>query len=870
MTKSVTRLYTQFQPEKYELEIRLDEDNMRFSGRVVVAGKKVGRPSQRLTFHANGVKVTSGKIVRRDKKGEAELSLARINHHKSFQEVRLHTESMAYPGEYTVTMEFEGKITDGMTGIYPCYWKDADGKEQKLFATQFESHHAREASPCIDEPEAKAVFELTLITQEGVQVLSNTPITKQGRVKGASSTSGHLQTTNYKLQTTFQPTPRMSTYLLAFVTGNLHKKSAKTKSGVDVNVWATTVQPAESLDFALDVATRSIEYFEDYFGVPYPLPKADHVALPDFSSGAMENWGLITYRERVLLDYPGQTSQGIREYIALVVAHETSHQWFGNLVTMRWWDDLWLNESFANMMEYQAIDAMFPQWEVWNQFIASEGLAAFRRDATYGVQSVHVDVHHPDEISTLFDGSIVYAKGGRLLNMLKHYIGEAAFRKGLSAYFTQHAYGNTRGDDLWAALSAASGKDVGTFMNPWLQRSGFPVVHVAQTSTDISLSQEHFLDDPSKADATRLWPVPVFANEVNAPEVFDTSQVKWTASKDSPVMVNVGARGHYLVDYQSTNTKKYIEQQVASQQLAEADRLMLLNSSAMLARAGHQSYGETLRLLTAYENEASEPVWDIIGLVASEVRRFVDLDESLEPAIKHLSRTIVQQQYKRLGWMPSKNESAADTKLRGLILGLGAYGEDEAILATMRTMFTDYAKKDVPLPAELRPLILSVPVKEGDAEAVEFLLNLHDTTHNSDLKGDACDALTATRDIAVAEKLLARLKDGKLVKPQDVDRWLIYLLRNRYTRDTAWQWMVDEWAWLQKTFENDKSYDYLPRYAATVVNTPEYEQKYHALFDSKLDQPMLKRNITIGYEEITARLAWLSRDLKAIQNFFKP
>ncbi|QQS18440.1 ERAP1-like C-terminal domain-containing protein [Candidatus Saccharibacteria bacterium] len=229
----------------------------------------------------------------------------------------------------------------------------------------------------------------------------------------------------------------------------------------------------------------------------------------------------------------------------------------------------------------------------------------------------------------------------------------------------------------------------------------------------------------------------------------------------------------------------------------------------------------------------------------------------------------MQQQYKRLGWKPAKNESAADTKLRGLILGLGAYGEDETILKTMRHMFEDYTKKNVALPAELRPLIMSVPVKEGDSSAVDFLLNLHDTTQNSDLKSDTCDALTATRDVTVAARLLARLKDGKLVKPQDVDRWLVYLLRNHYTRATAWQWMVDEWAWLQKTFENDKSYDYLPRYAASVVNTPEYAQKYHDLFDSKIDQPMLKRNITIGFEEITARLTWLSRDLKAIQKFLK-
>lgn len=334
-------------------------------------------------------------------------------------------------------------------------------------------------------------------------------------------------------------------------------------------------------------------------------------------------------------------------------------------------------------------------------------------------------------------------------------------------------------------------------------------------------------------------------------------------------MINTGARGHYLVDYKSAKTKAHIESLIATQRLSEPDRLMLLSGSAMLARAGYQSYADTLRLLEAYADESSEPVWDIMGLVAGEVRRFIDLDESLEPALKKMSCGLVQKQVKRLGWQEKPDEPAADTKLRSLVLGLGAYGEDEAILAQAQKLFEDYKNDANSVPAELRPLVMSVPVKEGVASAVEFLLQLHDSTQNSELKGDACDALTATRNPKVAEKLLARLKDGKLVKPQDVDRWLIYLLRNRYTRDVAWQWMVDEWAWLEETFKDDMHYDYLPRYAATVVNTRDYEKKYHDLFESKLDQPMLKRNITIGYEEITARLYWLSRDLKDIQLFFK-
>jgi aminopeptidase N len=871
MGKSVARLYTQFQPESYDLTWHIDEAAMQFTGTVTVKGKKVGRPSQRLTFHANGVKVTSGKVAKRDKKGEVEQPLKRINHQKTLHEVRLHTEDMAYPGEYTVTMEFEGRITDGMTGIYPCYWKDAEGNEQKMIATQFESHHAREAFPCIDEPEAKAVFNLTLITEGGIQVLANTPMAEQ--VPATSHESRVTKKTlAAPLQTTFKPTPRMSTYLLAFVIGGMHKQTAQTKSGVEVNIWATTAQPATSLGYALDVAVRSIEYFEDYFGVPYPLPKADHVALPDFSSGAMENWGLITYRERLLLAYEGETAQSTREQIALVIAHETSHQWFGNLVTMRWWNNLWLNESFANMMEYAAVDSMFPEWHVWDSFVAAEGLSSLRRDAVAGVQAVQTEVHHPDEISTLFDPSIVYAKGGRLLYMLKNYVGEAAFRKGLSAYFTRHAYGNTTGDDLWAALSEASGKDVRAFMTPWLTRSGFPVLTIDYENSELTLTQNQFLDDPAKMDETLLWPIPLFAdqksNEVKLNDVISESQMKFVGNYDE-LIIDPRAYGHYIVNYTSPVHLANLERQVSNQLLSEPGRLMLLNAQAMLARAGYKHYDEVLRLLGAYKNETSEPVWDIIAVVTGEARRFIDQDLSLEPKFKALYATLAQDLFKRLGWDERANESAADIKLRSLALGMMLYAENEAVTAEATKRFAGWKDHDEILPAELRSLIMVVPIKNGDRAAFDYLVARHDETNNSDLKSDICDALTGTRDPAWAAELLARLKDSNKVKPQDVDRWLIYLLRNRYVRDTAWAWMVENWQWLEDTFKNDKSYDYLPRYAASCVNTREYEAKFHDLFASKVDQPLLKRNIELGFEEIATRLSWLSRDLPAIQKYFQ-
>src|SRR5690606_28324955 len=255
--------------------------------------------------------------------------------------------------------------------------------------------------------------------------------------------------------------------LLAWVTGEMQYKTAQTNSGVEVNIWATPAQRPEALSFALEHSVKSIEFFDAYFGIPYPLAKCDQVALPDFSSGAMENWGLVTYRETALLADPATTTVASKHYIATVISHELSHQWFGNLVTMKWWNNLWLNESFATLMEYIAVDAIHPEWNVWLDFSSNESIMALRRDAIDGVQAVQVDVDHPDEISSLFDGAIVYDKGARVMRMLQEYIGHDAFRAGLASYFEEFAYSNTEADDLWRHLSEASGQNIAHLMNSW-------------------------------------------------------------------------------------------------------------------------------------------------------------------------------------------------------------------------------------------------------------------------------------------------------------------------------------------------------------------------------------------------------------------
>ncbi|HEY5695717.1 MAG TPA: M1 family metallopeptidase, partial [Candidatus Saccharimonadales bacterium] len=451
---TVSRLIEQFVPEHYDISLTLNRTKRTFSGIVTLNGNSVGGKDT-ISVHAKDLAIESVTID-----GKAATFTAQKNDELVIQHSDL------TKGRHIIVIGFNGNITDAMHGLYPCYFTH-DGVKKELLATQFESHHAREVFPCIDEPEAKATFTVTLTTEQDVTVLGNMPV-KQQRVE------------NEQLVTTFETSPRMSTYLVAWVVGELHKKTAVTKRGIEVNVWATPAQPAASLDFALDIATRTIDFFETYFDTPYPLPKSDHVALPDFSAGAMENWGLITYREIALLANPETVSVSGRHYIATVIAHELSHQWFGNLVTMKWWNNLWLNESFATLMEYLAIDALHPEWDIWLDFATSESIAALRRDSLEGVQPVQVDVNHPDQISTLFDGAIVYAKGARLLRMCQQYVGQEAFQAGLKAYFAAHKFGNTEGNDLWNALSAASGKDITSLMNTWISQSGYPVVTAAK------------------------------------------------------------------------------------------------------------------------------------------------------------------------------------------------------------------------------------------------------------------------------------------------------------------------------------------------------------------------------------------------------
>lgn len=831
---TVPRLYESFQPSHYNLKLNLEREKRTFHGVVTVVGEKIFN-DQPITLHAKDLNIS--RVLIDDDPADQEFSLGDND--------ALVLDGTYPLGEHTIVIEFNGLITDPMHGLYPCYF-EVDGVKKELLATQFESHHAREVFPCVDEPEAKATFDLTLVTENDVTALANMPVKKTTIISPPNS--------DKLTATQFDTSPRMSPYLLAFVTGELHSKSARTKSGVDVNIWATPAQAPDSLDFALDVAVKSIEFFDDYFGTPYPLPKADHVALPDFSSGAMENWGLITYREICLLS-DENTSISLRQQIAEVIAHETSHQWFGNLVTMKWWDDLWLNESFATLMSYVCVDALYPHWNMWMTFATSETLSAVRRDYLPGVQPVKVEVNHPDEISTLFDPSIVYAKGARLLAMLHRFVGEDAFRDGLKHYFATHAYKNTIGQDLWDALSTASHHDIVGFMTPWLTQPGLPIVSMTRDS----ISQKRFVlggDNPTP-DAT--WPIPLASNHDEVPQLLSEASITVPELAED-TRINTGGRSHFISHYADDDLLAFRIAAIAGGvEINAADRLTLLHDASLLARAGYISAADLFGLVQAYQNETDEPVWDIIALVVSDLKRFVEEHDVHEKKFKTHALQLARVSYDRLEWDAKPNETESETKLRAIIIGLLAYGEDDAIIKKCLSVFHD-AQDLMSLPGEIRGIIFSVVTRHGTSEDVERLVAAHQDTHIAELQGDIAGGLTAARDERLIDRLIGFLKDEKVVRTQDLTRWFIYLMRNRYSREQTWQWLTENWEWIEDKFAGDKSYDDFARYSASALSTYDWLTRYQEFWADKKGIPALKRAIELGESDIIARAEWIKRD----------
>lgn len=856
MTKNVRRLAEQYRPDHYIVDLKPDKDKMTFCGTVIISGRKTGRPSKRITFHQSGLTISEATITKNDKDKDLDIEVTRLNQHALFQEIRLHTSQIIYPGKYTVRLEFKGKITTAMNGVYPCVFNSGK-KNKKLIATQFESHYAREVFPSIDEPEAKATFDLVLTAPKNETVIANTPIKNQEAVS-----HNPLLT-----KTTFETTPKMSTYLLAFVYGELSFIEATTRDKVKVRAYATQSN-VKFTEFALSVAVKCLEFYNDYFGIPYPLEKCDLIALPDFASGAMENWGCITFREQTLLVDTDNTSLGTKQYVAMVVAHELAHQWFGNLVTMRWWTDLWLNEGFASWIEYLAIDALFPDWQMWTQFTVGEQQQAMKLDALLNTHPVEVAVNHPDEIRTIFD-AISYSKGSSVIHMLHNYLGPKIFKEGLSYYLQKHAYGSTDTTDLWAALEKISGRPVRDFMHKWTSQSGFPIVTANITDTKIELSQSRFLFNLSAGKSLDygLWPIPLLSKNQTVPEIMKVDKTSYQTTDSTHTKFNQNQGGFYRVTYNSTHQER-LKSLVVRGQFNPVDRLGLLSDTFEAAKAGYFDTSDALNFLQAYKNEDNAAVWDVISGSLGSVRAVMD-DENLRQLMKPYLSNLVSTQLKRLGWEYKEKESHFDSLLRPTVIGLSSIAEDKKTVDKCLRLFSAITKSDNSINIihpDLRGIVYGTVARLGSEIEFNKLKKMHDSTDNSEERVTISAALTSFKQPNLINESLSLIKTNG-VRAQDIGYWVAYSFMNRFARYDTWEWLKTNWIWLEEKLAGDLSFYRFPIYAARAFSDEKFIQEFEAFF-SKLRSPALNRSIEQGLEIIQWQAAWKKRDHKKVLAFF--
>ena len=838
--QAVKHFIETFVPEHYDLFLDLNRADKTFSGKVTITGEA---KTSKISLHQKDLTVEAVEVA-----GQARpFTLDKDNE-------ALYIELEA-AGPVVMTITYTGKITDNMTGIYPSYYT-VDGVKKEIISTQFESHFAREAFPSVDEPEAKATFDLALKfdQEEGELALSNMP---------EIDVENRKATGVWK----FETTPRMSSYLLAFAAGDMQGITAKTKNGTLVGVYATKAHPASNLEFALDIAVRCIEFYEEYYGVKYPIPQSLHVALPDFSAGAMENWGLVTYREIYLLVDENSTALS-RQTVALVVAHELAHQWFGNLVTMKWWDDLWLNESFANMMEYVSVDAIEPSWKIFEDFQTSGAPYALKRDATDGVQSVHVEVKHPDEINTLFDGAIVYAKGSRLMHMLRRWLGDDAFRKGLGAYFEKHQYGNTIGRDLWNDLSQASGRDVAAFMDAWLEQPGYPVVTAKVENDCLILTQKQFFIGEHE-DKGRLWPVPLNSNWQGLPDTLTTERLEipnyaaLAAQNDGALRLNTENTAHYITDYQGELLDALLNNLSS---LDNISKLQIVQERRLLAESGMISYADLLPVIIKLANETSYMVVSAVSQVLEGLNRFVDEGSQTEEDYKALLKVLSQSNFDRLGFEKQEGESDEDEMVRQLIVGNMIKADDETAKAQASQIFDRYRDNLEKLPAAIRLQVLVNQIKHYESKGLTKLyLDLYVASNDGSFKNALSTALSYTKNKETLDELLATWKDKFTVKPQDLSAWYARFLSRDFTQEAVWTWARENWDWIKAALGGDMSFDSFVISPAVVFKTEKRLAEYKAFFEPQLDDMAISRNISMGIKEIAARVELVKREKEAVE-----
>ena len=769
-------------------------------------------------------------------------------------------------GPAKLEIEFSGKLNEKLRGFYRSRYTDQSGEEAYLATTQFEATDARRAFPCWDEPALKATFQLTLLIPSDLVAVSNMPLVSETEAGPGKS------------KKEFAETPVMSTYLLAFVVGDLKSIEQRASGGTLIRVW-TTAGKEEQGRFALEVSARLLEYFNDYFGIPYPLEKLDHLAIPDFAAGAMENWGAITYRETAILVDRETSSAATRQRVAAIVAHEMAHMWFGDLVTMAWWSDLWLNESFASWVGDKSVDHLYPEWEVWTQFVSYDTNRALSLDGLQSSHPIEQEVKNPGEIGELFD-AISYSKGGSVLRMLEHFLGPEAFRQGLRAYLGRHQYGNARTADLWDALGEASGQPVAAMMDTWVKQTGYPIVDVQTVrsgdSVEITAEQIRFtydhLVEPQRSDDA-LWHVPLSAQAHDGQptsRLMDERSVTMRlplssgATNEGWIKVNPEQTGFYRVNYSPEDWTR-LRPAIQGLLLSPTDRLGIQNDAYALAKAGFLQATEFLALAEAYAGETDASVWSDLAANLGGIDTLL-ADEPYYTRYQAFARRIFQPVGQRVGWVAQPGEGHLDALLRSTVLTeLGGYGDEEA-LGQASELFDRYLKDTSAVHPDIRKVVFSLAAKRGDRSTYDKMWDLYGRVEMEEEKVRFLGALTDFNQPELLDESLERALSPK-VRVHDTVRMVAGVASNNAGRDRAWEFLKANWPEFDRRY-GEGGFALMELVSITSRFTTQEKLDDVKEFFQLHPTPAAERSLRQSLERVTLNIAWLDRNRRDLAGWF--
>ncbi|KAJ4952677.1 hypothetical protein NE237_029509 [Protea cynaroides] len=852
-------------PKTYDLKLKPELVTCKFTGTVNIDIDIVAE-TKFIVLNTAELNIDHGSICFKSRSLSKEFLPLEIEMVEQDEIMVLEFDDVLPIGEGILRIGFDGTLNENMKGLYRSTYEH-NGEKKNMAVTQFEPADARRCFPCWDEPACKATFKITLAVPSELMALSNMPVIEE-------KVEGNLKTVCFK------ESPIMSTYLVAVVVGLFDYVEDQTSDGVKVRVYCQ-VGKGNQGKFALDVAVKTLELYKVYFALPYSLPKLDMIAIPDFAAGAMENYGLVTYRETALLYDEKHSAAANMQRVAIVVAHELAHQWFGNLVTMEWWTHLWLNEGFATWVSYLAVDSLFPDWKIWTQFLdqITEGL---KLDGLEESHPIEVEIGHAREIDEIFD-SISYNKGASVIRMLQSYLGPESFQRALASYIKRYACSNAKTEDLWAVLEEESGEPVNMLMNSWTKQKGYPVVSVKIVDQKLEFEQSQFLSSGSQGDGQWIVPITLCCGSYDARKNFllrtksetlnvkefigcsiaDDSlsekgnQGKLDGTECSWIKINVDQTGFYRVKYDDVLAAR-LRYAMGTNYLSATDRFGILDDSYALCMARKQSLSSVFTLMDAFREELDYTVLSCLITVSYKVANIAtDANPGLADDIKQFFVNLFQYPAERLGWEPKQGESHLDAMLRGEVLtALIQFGHDATQKEGIRRFHAFLDDRNTPLlpPNTRKAAYVAVMqhVSTSNRSGYESLLRVYRETDLSQEKGRIIGSLASCPDTGIVLEVLNFLLSNE-VRSQDA---VFGLAVSKQGRETAWQWLKDNWDHISKTWGSGFL---ITRFVSAIVSpfsTEDKAKEIQEFFASRM-KPSIARTLKQSLERVHINAKWV-------------